>query len=478
MARRYVWFTRSTIHPHRIDMAIIGIHRYATRLNGVPFTYALYVNEGAKLRWAWDAAEVERLGKRILRQCSSPVGLRRHMKLLERYRQKALRATQPILDLTSKQLSVKKIIYLYDWLLDRVTAAHGLLDADVDAVDELADAHLRAVLSKFLKKLSPTEFEVAYQKLVAPTQISYTAQERLDVLKVTLGARKINQAAQILERKYWWTSLGWESTRVNDVGHYISELKLLHHSRKSAQRELFQLRKQHIINRRTRNRLIQKNHLPKVAVHWLSFVDAYAKIHDQRKEMQVKTLYAFHTLLKQAARILHIAVRDLEWLRLNEVQEALRKSKVDMKLISRRKKLLCIEATRSGIRVLAGANARRARAKAMRGTSAQVTTLKGTPVSAGIVKGVVRVCHGSVDALKKVRVGDILVCGMTLPDVLPAMKRAAAIVTDEGGTTSHAAIIARELKKPCIVGTKIATGILKDGDKVLVDANTGKVKKI
>lgn len=73
--------------------------------------------------------------------------------------------------------------------------------------------------------------------------------------------------------------------------------------------------------------------------------------------------------------------------------------------------------------------------------------------------------------------GDILVTGMTRPDFVPLMRRAGAIVTDEGGITCHAAIVARELKKPCIIGTKIATKVLSDGDMVEVDADKGIVIK-
>jgi len=58
------------------------------------------------------------------------------------------------------------------------------------------------------------------------------------------------------------------------------------------------------------------------------------------------------------------------------------------------------------------------------------------------------------------------------------MKKAVAVITDEGGITCHAAIVSRELKIPCIVGTKIATRVLKDGDKVEVDADKGVVKII
>jgi pyruvate,water dikinase len=80
--------------------------------------------------------------------------------------------------------------------------------------------------------------------------------------------------------------------------------------------------------------------------------------------------------------------------------------------------------------------------------------------------------------MNKVQKGDILVTSMTTPDYVPAMERAAAFITDEGGLSCHAAIVAREMKKPCIIGTKIATKVLKDGDIVEVDANQGIVKKL
>ena len=67
---------------------------------------------------------------------------------------------------------------------------------------------------------------------------------------------------------------------------------------------------------------------------------------------------------------------------------------------------------------------------------------------------------------------------MTNPSFLSAMHRAAAFVTNEGGITCHAAILAREMKKPCITGTKIATKVFQDGDLVEVDAERGIVRKI
>jgi len=80
--------------------------------------------------------------------------------------------------------------------------------------------------------------------------------------------------------------------------------------------------------------------------------------------------------------------------------------------------------------------------------------------------------------LRKVLLGDILVAPMTTPDFVAAARKAAAIVTDEGGVTCHAAILARELNITCVVGTRIATQVLHDGDFVEVDAAKGIVRKL
>ncbi len=98
--------------------------------------------------------------------------------------------------------------------------------------------------------------------------------------------------------------------------------------------------------------------------------------------------------------------------------------------------------------------------------------IKGNTAFPGVVKGKVKIVINASD-LNKVEDGDILVAVQTTPELLPGMKKAAAFVTDIGGITSHAAIVSRELKKPCVVGTKNATKVLKDGDTVKVDADHG-----
>jgi len=100
--------------------------------------------------------------------------------------------------------------------------------------------------------------------------------------------------------------------------------------------------------------------------------------------------------------------------------------------------------------------------------------LSGAPASPGIAYGPVKLV-ADASQIDKVADGDILVAEMTTPDFVPAMKRAAAIVTDRGGRTAHAAIVSRELGIPCIVGTGQATATLTDGQIISVDGSRGKV---
>ena len=100
--------------------------------------------------------------------------------------------------------------------------------------------------------------------------------------------------------------------------------------------------------------------------------------------------------------------------------------------------------------------------------------LQGSGASPGSASGPVKIVTDAKDSYK-VKKGDILVARMTSPDFVPAMKRAAAIVTDEGGMTCHAAIVSRELGVPCIVGTEHATSVLRNGQIITVDAMKGVV---
>ena len=107
--------------------------------------------------------------------------------------------------------------------------------------------------------------------------------------------------------------------------------------------------------------------------------------------------------------------------------------------------------------------------------------ISGKTGNKGYFKGRVRVIHFEVKGqtikeINKMKRGEVLVSESTGPEMILACRKAGAIVTEQGGITSHAALVSRELGIPCVIGTKIATKVLKDGDLVEVDANKGIVK--
>lgn len=106
-----------------------------------------------------------------------------------------------------------------------------------------------------------------------------------------------------------------------------------------------------------------------------------------------------------------------------------------------------------------------------------VDILRGKTAFQGKVKGRVRIIMdpGKPGDFAE---GDILVTSMTRPEYLQLMKKSGAVITEAGGILSHAAITAREIKKPCVIGTMTATKFLKDGDMVEVDADNGIIKKL
>ena len=106
-----------------------------------------------------------------------------------------------------------------------------------------------------------------------------------------------------------------------------------------------------------------------------------------------------------------------------------------------------------------------------------VVEVKGLCACAGTAIGPAKIITSAAE-LAKLEPGDILVTYQTTPDFVRAMKRAAAIVTNEGGITCHAAIVSRELGIPCVIGTRIATQVFKDGDVLQVKASHGIVRKV
>lgn len=196
-------------------------------------------------------------------------------------------------------------------------------------------------------------------------------------------------------------------------------------------------------------------------------------------ECFIRAASRLHPFYQAVARALGVPWSDLTQLVSAEITEGLnRKLPVSAEELARRRQGYVYVLRGGQASFVTGPDARRVAGlltEHLERADRSVSELRGQPVSAGTARGQVRICPTPQDT-QKVGTGDILVCSMTSPDYLSAMRRAGAIVTDEGGLLSHAAIVSREFGKPCVVGTKVASRVLKDGDEVDVDAKLGVVR--
>ena len=196
------------------------------------------------------------------------------------------------------------------------------------------------------------------------------------------------------------------------------------------------------------------------------------------KAVIIEIRYRALALYDEIASRLGVSRRDLLLLSPPEISSLLLASqKADKELIKERWKARAVWLHDDKIELFSGKKAEELAQKLIELPEQQKDNVKGIICFPGIVRGNACVVH-TVEDHKKFHDGDILVAHDVSTEYTSLLKRASAIVTDQGGIICHAAIVAREFKKPCIVGTGSASDIFKDGDIVEVDAHKGVVRKI
>ena len=194
------------------------------------------------------------------------------------------------------------------------------------------------------------------------------------------------------------------------------------------------------------------------------------QIHDNA----VMFIGGMENIAKYLANKHSISINQALTLRKEEFISSLKGRKPDIELINQRLNGFILLKRNNKWLCLSGERYKEWKKK-IKGT--QSSKIQGQVAYKGKARGRVIIFQGWTGTIK-VPKGSIFVTGMTNPQMVPYLRNASAIVTDEGGLTCHAAIVSREFKIPCIVGTGNATQILKDGDLVEVDAGKGVVKII
>jgi phosphoenolpyruvate synthase/pyruvate phosphate dikinase len=200
---------------------------------------------------------------------------------------------------------------------------------------------------------------------------------------------------------------------------------------------------------------------------------------DRRDDVRRYFVYSWTFLFEAIAKHFSVEQRDVGYLTLDEIEEMLGKDELPVEKIKYRKNNAFIITSDENMEVKVIDSVPEKYQKIMDSLEdpGEQKMLKGLVAQAGKARGKAIIIHTYHD-IKRVEDGDILIANTTHPNFLPGMQKAAGFVTNEGGIISHTAIVAREMKKPCIVGTKTVTKIVKDGQMVEVDGDKGEVNII
>jgi phosphohistidine swiveling domain-containing protein len=363
-------------------------------------------------------------------------------------------------------------LYTWGWLPNAVDMFHG------NFTNYLKD--------KLAAKVAPDQVNSVLVAMSTAQEGSVIDQEQDSFLKLVSAKQAGREAefSKLLEehtRKYFFTKHLWLGKEgVYDRAYYLKEVKKFISSGQSARAVLREKAAKQRADLNKRRALVKKL---KINGKLLQLFDIYAEFSVTkafRRDAQLLWAYKMDLVFDELRRRLRLSLASVRFMFPKEIAQALKKGLADKTLtksLKIRSKSSAYYAEKNIDVIFTGSEVKKIEKMLFSEVAQNIQELSGQAACLGKAKGLVRIINSVAD-MAKMNKGDILVSIATNPDIVPAMKKAAAIVTEQGGITSHAAIVSREFNTPCIIGTKIATKVLHDGDLVEVDANQGIVKII
>ena len=449
-------------------------------------------------------SEFDKMVKKIFAKATNDlIWLAKINKEVEIFAREYLIFAKSLLKLNLAELSNKQLIKKFNLLFDKQIKSHGLGQATTWLID--ADYQLFSnYLFDYLKnKIRQEKIEIdtttIFPLLTTPLRPSFAEIENQESLKLayeisqdkiaSLVFKKSDDVSKIEkelktkrpilfkklirhQKKWFWLHYNyrgpvleldyflqiWQGLiREGKIRQYLKEFKSRYGQLKKDQNNLLKKLKFD-----TKHKELFKQ------ASYIVWLKAY------RKDCLYFGAYVANQFVKEIARRLFISYKQAEFMTREEFGQALLSGKFNTKELSERFKFSIMHGTWNKVDVYSGQKARQYLAKMVweKQKIKKADKLIGQVASPGKARGVVKIIEVVKD-MPKMKKGDIMLSETTYPALVPAMKKAAAIVTNIGGLTCHAAIVARELKIPCVVGTKIATKVLHDGQLVEVDANKG-----
>lgn len=447
------------------------------------FQISIVFVENDHENWLWDNRDMKRIRTELL------FLIKNQPQRLDRYRQewradwarlKKICNSLGKIDFT--QLSDKQLYTAYLNLRDAYNQANSvpyLVDSFLSAGE---DDWLASMIKKELAdKVLINELPDLTAKLTAPVNSTFSGRELIDLLDLAVKFKKDKNEARLsvaLEkhaRKYYWIENSYYPKEPLSAQYFKSKIKTLLKSENvenKLKEEINRTKHNHLQKQALFKKLKVSSNLKKI----IHYVEIFTAWQDDRKSNVFIVNHFLFLILREIGQRVGLSPWEMYYTTDHELPEILFQKKFDRRRLRLRRKEGCLFInTPRGIYLAEGREAKKYRKIFWRVSNKKITEIKGVSASPGLVTGKVRVILDLSD-YKKFKSGEILVTNNTTPDFVPIMKKAAAIITEQGGITTHAAIVSRELGVPCIIGTKIATKVLKDGDLVEVDANKGIIK--
>lgn len=276
--------------------------------------------------------------------------------------------------------------------------------------------------------------------------------------------------------KYFWLHNNYCRTKVLGTDYFKKELDGLLKEYPDTKKCLGEFEKEREELKEQKKFSIKELSLDEGQIKIVKFVDLIGWLQDYRKEWIMTACHYLDVLLEEFGKRNGLTLEEMKYTVPKDLEDKIDKEEIKKRMEN------CTITWKEGeptYKIYTGENALKHEKDLFLDESKtnEVVEIRGMVASQGKVQGKVRVMMSPEEA-RDMEDGEVLVTSMTSPDFIVAIKKAAAIVTNEGGVACHAAIVSREFGVPCIVGTGIATKVLKTGDFVEVNANHGFVRKL
>ncbi len=440
----------------------------------------------------FEESDFRAVGRQTLEKAQDdPAFIKQYQNRIETTCEALLSASRKIADANLAELNDTQLAALWEKRMDahRSMMAYGFLAA----IPQEAESQAMRILSEKVPKSKDAKIPEYFTALTQPEAPSYARLCEIDLLekaasldaqtgaKIRGGAdaAKMPEIAEWLSGqtgKWGWQPYEYDGNDYWKESHFAAELSAAVGN--EPRKRLDALRQQPAENKKRKKEVLAELGLSRKEQAAFELIAALIYSKEYRNGLRCKANWLSEKLLRDACRRTGASLSQIRYLFPQEMAAFLA-GKITPDHLSARRAFSCYYSDDGkSIKSAVGQEARTiADALLPKNAAGKTGELSGQCASPGFAKGTVRVVLDAKDS-GKVKNGDVLVTRMTTPDFVPAMKRACAIVTDDGGITCHAAIISRELGVPCLIGTQFATSTLKDGDVVQVDADKGRVRKI